>query len=193
MTFFTNFTELQLCQLSLILSWCFVYFLRPSWQTNQNLMYLLISLHNINRLVPVHHLLFRVEFLILFAILNFNLLLVAFQYTIHISLEISDFNPKFFNLSRWVVPNERGLIYHIKQCSIQAWSIAAFHRRPRPPRCLVSVFNAVKLFQMSCETGTNSPPRDQNSCPSIASECQQKAERPLPSSPREDGNYSPYI
>ena len=44
-----------------------------------------------------------------------------------------------------------------------------FHRRPRPPQCLVSVFK-------KSETGNNSPPRDQSSCPSIASECQQMAE-----------------
>ena len=81
-----------------------------------------------------------------------------------------------FNLSRWGVPSERGVIYHIQKSSIQAWSIAAFHRRPRPPQCLVSVFNAVKLSQIKSETGNNSPPRDQNSCPSIASECQQMAE-----------------
>ena len=51
-----------------------------------------------------------------------------------------------------------------------------FHRRPRPPQCLVSVFNAVKLSQIKSETGNSSPPRDQSSCPSIASECQQMAE-----------------
>ena len=96
--------------------------------------------------------------------------------SIHISLKLSDFNPKLFNLSRWGVPSERGVIYHIQESSIQAWSIAAFHRRPRPPQCLVRVFNAVKLSQIKSETGNSSPPRDQSSCPSIASECQQMAE-----------------
>ena len=41
----------------------------------------LISLHNMNRLVPAHHLLSRVGILTLCAIWNFYLLLVAFQYT----------------------------------------------------------------------------------------------------------------
>ena len=67
-------------------------------------------------------------------------------------------------------------MYHIWEFLVQAWSIAAFHRRPRPPQCLESVFNAMKLLQISCETGNNLPPRDQSSCPSIASECQQMAE-----------------
>ena len=94
-----------------------------------------------NRLLPAHHLLSRVVFLVL---LRSELHPTTCCLSIHISLKLSDFNPKLFNLSRWGVPSERGVIYHIQESSIQAWSIAAFHRRPRPPQCLVSVFNAVK-------------------------------------------------